>query len=98
MTSKTGTSGRIRGGCHSGQSNPFQAPLATYEVHPGSGMRAGGGDGFLTYRELAEKLIPYVKELGFTHIELLPVTEYPLDASWDISPRRFRPIEQVWEA
>ena len=41
-----------------------------------------GGDSFLTYRELAEKLIPYVKELGFTHIEFLPMTEHPFDASW----------------
>ena len=40
------------------------------------------GDRFLTYRELAEQLIPYVVELGFTHVELLPVTEHPFDLSW----------------
>ncbi|MEB3357314.1 MAG: 1,4-alpha-glucan branching enzyme [Synechococcales bacterium] len=48
-------------------------------VHP-SDLDIGGR--FLTYRELAEKLIPYVKELGFTHIELLPVAEHPFDGSW----------------
>jgi 1,4-alpha-glucan branching enzyme len=62
--------------------NWFQAPLSIYEVHPGSWMRTGEGDGFLTYGELAEKLIPYVKDLGFTHIEFLPMTEHPFDASW----------------
>ncbi len=62
--------------------NWFQAPLSIYEVHPGSWMRSAEGDGFLTYSELAEKLIPYVKDLGFTHIELLPMTEHPFDASW----------------
>jgi 1,4-alpha-glucan branching enzyme len=62
--------------------NWFRSPLSFYEVHLGSWMRSGKGTEFLTYRELAEKLIPYVKELGFTHIELLPVTEHPFDASW----------------
>lgn len=62
--------------------NWLEAPLSIYEVHLGSWMRAGQGDNFPTYRELAEKLIPYVKELGFTHIELMPITEHPFDASW----------------
>jgi len=63
--------------------NWFESPVAIYEVHLGSWMRVPKeGDRWLTYRELAEKLIPYVKEMGFTHIELLPVTEHPLDASW----------------
>jgi 1,4-alpha-glucan branching enzyme len=62
--------------------NWLEAPLSVYEVHLGSWMRAGQGDNFPTYRELAEKLIPYVKELGFTHIELMPITEHPFDASW----------------
>lgn len=56
-------------------------PLAIYEVHLGSWMRHDD-DSFYTYRELADSLIPYVKELGFTHIELLPIMEHPLDASW----------------
>ena len=57
------------------------APLSIYEVHLGSWQRDDRG-GFLNYRELAHRLVDYVKPLGFTHIELLPVTEHPLDASW----------------
>jgi 1,4-alpha-glucan branching enzyme len=61
----------------------LDSPVSMYEVHLGSWMRAPEeGDRWLTYRELAEKLVPYVKEMGYTHIELLPVTEHPLDASW----------------
>ncbi|MBN2655155.1 MAG: 1,4-alpha-glucan branching protein GlgB [Nitrospirae bacterium] len=60
-----------------------QSPLSVYEVHLGSWMRAADdGSRFLTYRELATNLIPYVKKLGFTHIELLPVSEHPFDGSW----------------
>jgi 1,4-alpha-glucan branching enzyme len=63
--------------------NWFASPVTIYEVHLGSWMRVPEEDNrFLTYRELADKLIPYVKELGFTHIELLPISEHPLDASW----------------
>ena len=51
------------------------------DVHLGSGKRAEG-DRFLTYTELAEQLIPYVKEMGYTHIEMLPVEEHPFDGSW----------------
>ncbi|NVD35486.1 1,4-alpha-glucan branching protein GlgB [Marinobacter lutaoensis] len=58
-----------------------QTPLSVYEVHAGSWRHHGSGR-WLTYRELADQLIPYVLELGFTHIELLPVTEHPLDESW----------------
>ncbi len=57
------------------------APVSIYEVHLGSWRRRPDG-GFLGYRELAERLVEHVKALGFTHIELLPVTEHPLDASW----------------
>ena len=57
------------------------APLSVYELHAGSWRRHDDG-GFLSYRELAEQAIPHVAELGFTHIELLPITEHPLDASW----------------
>lgn len=76
--------------------NPYPSPINIYEVHIGSWRREGSKkDGLghagsvddaagrmLTYRELAEQLIPYVKDMGYTHIELLPVMEHPLDMSW----------------
>ena len=57
------------------------APMSVYEVHLGSWQRDEHGE-FLDYRTLADRLVDYVAETGFTHIELLPVTEHPLDASW----------------
>ena len=63
------------------------APVSIYEVHLGSWARVPEeGDRFLTYDELAERLIPYVTEMGFTHIELLPITEHPFDGSWGYQP------------
>ncbi len=59
----------------------YDNPLNIYEVHLGSWRRTGEGE-FLSYRDIAQYLVPYVKEMGFTHVELLPVTEHPLDASW----------------
>ncbi|MFQ5659250.1 MAG: 1,4-alpha-glucan branching protein GlgB [Gammaproteobacteria bacterium] len=59
----------------------LHAPLSIYELHLGSWRRRGDG-GFLNYREIADQLISYLKETGFTHIELLPVSEHPLDESW----------------
>ena len=56
-------------------------PMSVYEVHLGSWQRGPEGE-FLGYRQLAESLLNYVKEMGFTHIELLPVTEHPYDPSW----------------
>ena len=57
--------------------------MAIYEVHLGSWARVPEeGNRFLTYRELAQRLVPYVKEMGFTHIELLPVMEHPFSGSW----------------
>jgi 1,4-alpha-glucan branching enzyme len=61
--------------------NSLEAPVSVYEVHLGSWRRAEDGR-FLTYRELAERLPSYVQELGFTHIELLPVMEHPFYGSW----------------
>lgn len=58
-----------------------QEPINIYEVHLGSWQRTDEGE-FLTYRELAHKLVEYVKWMGYTHIELLPVMEHPLDQSW----------------
>ncbi len=60
-------------------------PLSIYEVHLGSWRRRNGSE-FLSYDELAQSLIPYVAGLGFTHIELLPVSEHPFDPSWGYQP------------
>lgn len=62
----------------------YDQPIAIYEVHPGSWMRHPnrGEDGFYTYRELAKALIAYVKEMGYTHVELMGISEYPYDGSW----------------
>ena len=62
-----------------------RSPMSIYEVHLGS-WRRGWANEFLTYDQLAEQLIPYVVDLGFTHMELLPVSEHPLDASWGYQP------------
>ena len=63
--------------------NWFEAPVSIYEIHLGSWRRVPEEDGrWLTYRELADSLVPYVKEMGYTHVEFLPVSEHPLDESW----------------
>jgi 1,4-alpha-glucan branching enzyme len=63
------------------------APISIYEVHLGSWRRVQHeANRYLTYRELADTLVPYVKDLGFTHIELLPVSEFPFDGSWGYQP------------
>ena len=61
--------------------NSFDKPMSIYEVHLGSWRRKDGNE-FLTYRELADTLVPYVSNMGFTHVEFLPLTEHPLDSSW----------------
>lgn len=67
-----------------GAHNKLDAPWNVYEVHLGSWMRPDKDDeeSYLTYGEMAEKLVPYVQEMGFTHVELMPVMEYPYDGSW----------------
>jgi len=72
------------GWIHARQSLDLLAePLSIYEVHLGSWKRVvEDGGRWLTYSELAEQLIPYVKDMGFTHIELMPVVEHPFDGSW----------------
>ncbi len=61
--------------------NFLSEPAVIYEVHLGSWKKKENGD-YLTYRELAQELVPYVAEHGFTHIEILPLVEHPLDDSW----------------
>jgi 1,4-alpha-glucan branching enzyme len=65
-----------------GKKDPLQQPMAIYEVHLGSWARVPGSNGYLSYRDLAHRLVAYVRQQGYTHLELMPVTEHPLDASW----------------
>ena len=63
--------------------NSLESPISIYEMHVGSWMRVPEeGNRWLTYRELAEKLSDYCKKTGFTHVELMPIAEHPLDLSW----------------
>jgi len=68
---------RVRQGLH--------APMSIYEMHLGSWRRGAGGE-LLDYRTLAEQLVPYLTELGFTHVELMPVSEHPFAGSWGYQP------------
>ncbi|MCM1285030.1 MAG: 1,4-alpha-glucan branching protein GlgB [Acetobacter sp.] len=63
------------------QGNILEKPVNIYEVHFGSWKQHENGD-FLSYRQMAEELVPYVKEMGYTHIEMLPIMEFPFDGSW----------------
>jgi 1,4-alpha-glucan branching enzyme len=62
-----------------------RTPVSIYEVHLGSWRRRADGS-FMSYDQLAEQLVPYAADLGFTHIELLPITEHPFDPSWGYQP------------
>ena len=67
------------------EGDPRRKPMAIYEVHLGSWQR-GDGNRFLTYDELADRLIPYAEWMGFTHLQLMPISEHPLDISWGYQP------------
>jgi 1,4-alpha-glucan branching enzyme len=67
------------------RSNALGSPMAIYEVHLGSWRRNPDGT-YLTYRQLADELVSYVSEMGYTHVEFLPPTEYPFDGSWGYQP------------
>ncbi|NNC99658.1 MAG: 1,4-alpha-glucan branching protein GlgB [Gammaproteobacteria bacterium] len=65
----------------------YRKPVSIYEVHAGSWRRnPDQGNTYLSYRELAEQLIPYVLDLGFTHVQFMPISEYPFDGSWGYQP------------
>jgi 1,4-alpha-glucan branching enzyme len=64
----------------------LDAPISVYEVHLGSWRRSAEGNGYVSYRDLAEQLASYVTEMGFTHVELLPINEHPFDGSWGYQP------------
>ena len=70
---------------HPAKANALTSPMSIYEVHLGSWRRRDGNE-WLTYRELAETLPKYARDMGFTHIELLPVSEHPFDGSWGYQP------------
>ena len=57
-------------------------PMSIYEIHAGSWRRADDGERSLTYRELADALVPYLRDMGYTHVELMPIMEHPFTASW----------------
>ena len=71
--------------------NAIDKPISIYEVHAGSWQHdtqklEQGLKGYLSYQQLSEKLVPYVKSLGFTHIQLMPISEFPFDGSWGYQP------------
>ena len=69
-----------------GKNPDLDRAMSIYEVHAGSWRRSGEDNRWLGWRELADTLIPYVIELGFTHVELMPVSEHPFDGSWGYQP------------
>ncbi|MEO6322146.1 MAG: 1,4-alpha-glucan branching protein GlgB, partial [Polaromonas sp.] len=72
------------------QANALDAPMSIYEVHPGSWRRIHDGESglqrWLTWDEMAAQLVPYAVDMGFTHLELLPISEHPFDGSWGYQP------------
>lgn len=72
---------------HRQEIDSMSQPISIYEVHLGSWRRRSEEGGrYLSYRELADELIPYVLDMGFTHLQLMPISEYPFDGSWGYQP------------
>jgi len=84
---------------HRGRRLGLDRPMSIYEVHPGSWRRrADEGHRWLTWREMATELVEYASDTGFTHLELLPVTEHPFDGSWGYQPiGLFAPTQRFGE-
>lgn len=64
------------------EANWYEEPVSIYEVHLGSWRRPGDSRKYLSYRELAHQLVEYVQQMGYTHLQLMPISEYPFDGSW----------------
>ena len=77
-----GLPGEVEEPAFRARANAIDAPISIYEVHLGSWKRNPENNFWLTYEDLARELVAYVKDMGFTHIEFLPVSEYPFDGSW----------------
>lgn len=71
----------------------FDKPVSIYEIHVGSWLGRGEGGRYLSYEEVCDKLIDYVKEHGYTHVELMPVTQYPYDGSWGYQATGFYSVD-----